>query len=234
MEQKEEKIEKKEKTQEKLLVPVEYYIQAGVHLGTRAVTPHMREYVYKRRADGIAVLNTKKIDDKIIIASEFLAQFQPEEIVFCCKREGCEKIVKLFGEITGIRTFTKYPAGIITNPLLSNFFEPKVMFISDPWVDANALKDAVVIKIPIVALCSTNNVTSYVDIVIPCNNKSPKSLGLVLYLIAKLFLEKKGIKQNITMEDFFQPEKEIGLEEARKIVRKKLEEMKKKREEGIL
>lgn len=224
---------KKEEEKEELLVPVEYYIQAGVHLGTRAVTADMREYVYKRRADGIAVLNTKKIDEKIVIAANFLAKFNPEEIVFCCKREGCEKIVELFGKITKIKVFTKYPAGIITNPSLVDFFEPKVMFISDPWIDSNALSDAVKAKIPIVALCSTNNVTQFVDIVVPCNNKSPKSIGLVLYLIAKLFLEKRGIKQDIKMEDFFKPEKEkeIDLEEARKLVKKKLEEMKKKREE---
>lgn len=237
---KQEKEEVKEKEQEKgteekeesLLVPVEYYLQVGVHLGTRAVTPDMREYVYKRRADGIAVLNTNKINEKIIVASEFLAQFEPEKIVFCCRREGCEKIVELFGKVTGIKTFVKYPAGIITNPSLADFFEPSVMFISDPWIDKNALKDAVLAKIPVVALCSTNNLTRYVDIVVPCNNKSPKSLGLVLYLIAKLFLEKKGIKKELKIKDFVEIEegKEIDLEEARKVMRKKLEEIKKKRE----
>ncbi|MEM1535712.1 MAG: 30S ribosomal protein S2 [Candidatus Pacearchaeota archaeon] len=235
-EEKKEKKKTKEKTEkEELLVPVEYYIQAGVHLGTRAVTPDMRQYVYKRRADGIAVLNTNEINKKIILASEFLAQFDPEKIVFCCKREGCEKIVEVFGKTTGIKTFTKYPAGIITNPSLVNFFEPKVMFISDPWIDKNALKDAVIAKIPVVALCSTNNLTRYVDIVVPCNNKSPKSIGLVLYLIAKLFLEQKGIKKEIDMKEFFEieAEKELDLEEARKLVRKKLEEMKKKKAESV-
>ncbi|MEM4703212.1 MAG: 30S ribosomal protein S2 [Candidatus Pacearchaeota archaeon] len=234
-ESKKEESEEKQEKEEKLLVPVEYYIQAGLHLGTRAVTPDMREYVYKRRADGIAVLNTQKVDDKIRIAAKFLSQFDAEKIVFCCKRENCEKLVKLFGELTGIRVFTKYPAGIITNPALVDFFEPELMFISDPWLDKNALRDAISARIPVVALCSTNNLTRYVDIVVPCNNKSPSSIGLALYLIAKVFLENKGIKKKINIKDFFQVEekKEIDLEEARKLVRKKLEEMKKKREEGV-
>jgi len=220
-----------------LLVPLEYYVKTAVHLGTRAVTPDMREYVYKRRADGIAVLNTKKIDDKITRAAEFLAHYEPGKIVFCCKRENCEKIVESFGKATGIRVFTKYPAGIITNSLLSDFFEPDLIFVSDPWVDKNALKDAVVVRLPVVALCSTNNLTRYVDLVVPCNNKTPKSIGLVLYLIAKIFLEKKGIKKKINISDFcdvcgFEEKKEeLNLEEARKIIKKKLEERKAKEAE---
>jgi len=226
------KVKEEEVEQEDLLVPIEYYIKSGIHLGTRAVTPDMRSYVYKRRADGIAVLNTKLIDDKIQVAAAFLAQFEPEKILFCCKRDKCEKIVEKFGKITGINVFTRYPAGAITNPALDNFFEPDAVFISDPWIDKNALNDAVVAKIPVLSLCSTNNLTRYVDIVVPCNNKGPKSLGLALFLIAKLFLEAKGIKKEIKMEDFFEFEekKELGLEEARKLIQKKLEEMKKKRE----
>jgi len=213
---------------EKLLVPLDYYVKTAVHLGTKVVTPDMREYVYKRRADGIAVLNTKKIDDRIIRAADFLAKYDPEQIVFCCKRDNCEKIVEVFGKTTGMKVFTKYPAGIITNPLLSDFFEPELIFVSDPWIDKNALRDAAVAKLPVVALCSTNNLTRYVDVVVPCNNKTPKSIGLVLYLIAKLFLEKKGIKKQIDLQDFcdIEEKKELDLEEARKLIKKKLAERK--------
>ena len=34
------------------LVPIEDYLKASVHLGTRVITPDMRKYVYRRRADG--------------------------------------------------------------------------------------------------------------------------------------------------------------------------------------
>ncbi|UCD21012.1 MAG: 30S ribosomal protein S2 [archaeon] len=238
----EKRVTKKEVKEEKkheevngdnLLIPVEFYVKTAVHLGTRAVTPDMRLYMYKRRADGIAVLNTNKINEKIETAAKFLSKFDPKDIVFCCKRDKCEKIVEKFGELTGIKTFTRYAAGKITNPVLSDFFEPEVMFISDPWLDNNALNDAVLSKIPVVALCSTNNLTRYVDFIVPCNNKGPKSIGLVLYLIAKLFLEIKGIKKKIDINDFCEIEekKEMGLDEARKLIQKKLEERKKKETE---
>lgn len=223
------KEEKEEKEREILLVPLDDYIKAAVHLGTKAIMPNMRQYVYRRKADGVAVLNTKKIDEKIAIASNFLAQYAPEDIVLCCKRDAGSKALKAFGETTGVKAFARYPAGMITNPKLEIFFEPKVMFIVDPWLDKNPLHDAVQIHIPVVALCDTNNMTTNIDVVVPCNNKAAKSIGLVLYIIAKLYLEKRGIKKKPSPQDFYeleeieQPEKEIVKEKEKKEKAKKKE-----------
>ncbi|MEM4152771.1 MAG: 30S ribosomal protein S2 [Candidatus Pacearchaeota archaeon] len=231
MERKEVEIEKQEikekkdgeeKEREELIVPLEDYINAGVHLGTRAVTPEMRQYVYRRKADGIAVLNTKKIDEKISIAAKFLSQYLPEDILFCCRRDAGIKAAEAFKNALEIkRFFTRYPAGIITNPKLDNFFEPKVLFIVDPWLDKNALNDAVKIHIPIVALCDTNNTTANIDIVVPCNNKSAASIGLVLYIIAKLYLENRKIDKKISAKDFYEFTEE---KKEKKPTKKKLKE----------
>jgi len=215
--------ESKEKEKEVLLAPLEDYIKAAVHLGTRAVTPDMRQYVYRRKADGIAVLNTKKIDEKIAVAAAFLSQYEPKDTVVCCKREAGYKALEAFKEALGdIRIFMRYPAGIITNSDLENFFEPKVLFIIDPWLDKNALHDATRINIPVVALCDTNNVTTNIDIVVPCNNKAAKSIGLVLYLIAKLYLEKKGEKKKLNPRDFYDLEETNPVKEVSS--RKKIKE----------
>ncbi len=211
MEEKSEKKKEEEtgeiKEKEVLLAPLEDYIKAAVHLGTRAITPDMRQYVYRRKADGIAVLNTKKIDEKIAVAAHFLAHYEPKYMIVCCKRDAGYKALEAFKEALGsVRIFTRYPAGIITNSDLENFFEPKVLFIIDPWLDKNALHDATRINIPVVALCDTNNVTTNIDIVVPCNNKSAKSIGLVLYLIAKLYLEKRGEKKKLNPREFYELE----------------------------
>lgn len=223
---------------ETLLAPLENYIRVSIHVGTRAVTPTMREYVYRRKADGIAVLNTKKIDEKIAQAANFLAQFNPEDIIVCGRKDAAAKPLEAFSRATGIRIFTRYPAGIITNPVLKNFFEPKLVFVLDPWVDKNALNDAVKIKVPIIALCSTNNNTHYADIVIPCNNKATNSIGLVLYLLAKLYLEKRKKDQKLDENEFYSLEEKqekkpevrekIDLTAARELIRKKLAEMRSK------
>ncbi|MCX8193901.1 MAG: 30S ribosomal protein S2 [Candidatus Pacearchaeota archaeon] len=221
-ENKEKQQTKEGKEQESLLAPLEDYINAGVHLGTRAVTPDMRQYVYRRKADGVAVLNTKKIDEKINVAATFLAQYSPEDILFCCRRDAGSKAVEAFKNALELKkVFTRYPAGIITNPKLDDFFEPKVLFIVDPWLDKNALNDAVKIHIPIVALCDTNNTTTNIDVVVPCNNKTAASIGLVLYLIAKLYLEKRRIKKKLSAKDFYELSEE---QKEKKTTKKKLKE----------
>lgn len=222
-----EEIPKEAKESDNFLIPLEEYIKVSIHIGTRAVTPTMKEYVYRRKADGLAVLNTKKVDEKIGQGASFLAQYDVKDIIVCGKKEAATKALEAFHDATGIRAFTKYPAGIITNPVLKNFFEPKLVFILDPWVDKNALKDAVKIKVPVMALCSTNNNTHNVDFVIPCNNKSTNSLGLVLYLLAKLYLEKKGMKEEakkIRKDDFYSLEEHKEHKEIRfKVEREKLD-----------
>ncbi len=232
---------KEAKESDNFLIPLEEYIKVSIHIGTRAVTPTMKEYVYRRKADGLAVLNTKRVDEKIGQGASFLAQYDVKDIIVCGKKEAATKALEAFHDATGIRVFTKYPAGIITNPVLKTFFEPKLVFILDPWVDKNALKDAVKIKVPVMALCSTNNNTHNVDFVVPCNNKSMNSLGLVLYLLAKLYLEKRGMKdeaKKVKKEDFysldeqkqqkmprFKIEREkLDLTAAREFIKKKLAE----------
>ena len=181
-----------------ILVPIEDYLKSSIHLGTRVITPEMRQYVYKRRADGLAVFNTSILDDKIKESAEFLAKYAPGDVIVVCKREAGWKPVEMFSKATGIRCFTKnYPAGILTNPILEDFLETDLIVICDPWVDKNALQDAQKIKIPVLSVCDTNNYTLGITQILPGNNKSAKSLGMIFYLLAKVYTEKRNIKADI-------------------------------------
>jgi len=188
------------------LVPLTDYIACSVHLGTKVITPDMRKYVYKRRADGLAVINTNLIDDKIREASAFFNNFAPEDVFIVSKREASWPAVEKFSEVTGIRAFMKkYPAGIITNLILDNFFEAKLVLICDPWVDKNALNDSLRLKIPTIAICDTNNYARLITKVIPSNNKSRKSVGMILYILAREYLKSNGKEKEakeLKLEDF--------------------------------
>lgn len=187
-----------EESKKDTLVPMEDYLKASIHLGTRVITPNMRQYVYRRRADGLAVFNTALLDDKIREGAAFLSKFAPEDIILVCKREAGWKAVKKFAEITGIRIFTKkYPAGILTNTNLDNFLECNLIFICDPWLDKNALQDANRIRIPVLSICDTNNFTKGIDKIIPGNNKSAKSLGIIFYLLTKLYVDTRKLDKEI-------------------------------------
>tara|TARA_Y100000310_G_C20556454_1_gene750792 strand:+ start:82 stop:906 length:825 start_codon:yes stop_codon:yes gene_type:complete len=202
-----EKAREEEKIRKKTLVTIDEYVKSGIHIGTKVITPHMRSYVYRRRNDGIAIINTNSIDQKLKEVLDLLKEYEPEDFVVICKREAGWKALEKFSELTGVRVFTKkYPAGIMTNIQLPSFFETEMVFICDPWLDKNALKDAKKIKKKIFSLCDTNNYTFDINFVVPCNNKSAKSLGLVWYIITREYLKAKKSKVKVKMEDFVELE----------------------------
>ena len=189
--------------QKELLVPLEDYVKAGIHLGTKVISGDMRQFVYRRRADGLAILNTNIIDNRLREAIKIIQEYKPKGIMAVCKREAGWKAVKKFSEAIGAKAFgKKYPAGIITNSNLEDFYEPELVIISDPWLDKNALNDADNIKVPIIGLCDTNNILKGINYIIPCNNKSNKSLGLIFYILAKHYCGKAGIDFNAELKDF--------------------------------
>ncbi|MDZ4226820.1 MAG: hypothetical protein U1B79_01805 [Candidatus Pacearchaeota archaeon] len=187
-----EKVKLKKRTD--MLVPLEEYVKAGIYLGTRVVTPNMRPFVYRRRADGLAIFNTDTIDEKLKEGIEFLAQFPPEEVVLVCKRQAGWRAAEKFSEITGIRAFTKkYPAGILTNRQLPDFFENELTIITDQWVDKNALNDTLMVRKKVLMICDTNNFSQGADSIIIGNNKSPKSIGIIFYILARGYCKARGI-----------------------------------------
>jgi len=180
--------------QETLLIDSNEYLKSGIHIGTKFKTKYMADFIYKTRPDGLSVLNLKKIDERIKIAANLLAHYSPEEILIVGRRESGKKPLKRLNELTGIKTIIgRYPPGILTNPALDIFIEPKILMVCDPWPDKNAVDDALRIGIPVIALCDTNNQSNNLDVVVPCNNKGKKSLGLVFYLITKEYLTLKGL-----------------------------------------
>lgn len=178
----------------KLLVPSDQYLKSGMHIGTKFKTKYMEKFIYKTRPDGLSVLNLEKIDERIGVAAKFLAQYAPEDILVVSRRENGWKAVKLFGKLTGAKVFGgRYPPGTLTNPELDSFMEAKVLLVTDAWPDRNAVKDAVNSGMPVIALCDTNNQSNNLDLVIPCNNKGKKSLGLFFYILTREYLRNKGI-----------------------------------------
>ena len=183
---------------EELLVPQDTYLKSGIHIGTKFKTKYMSSFIYKTRPDGLSVLNLQKIDERLKLASNFLAQYEPEKILISSRRENGWKAIKAFSKFTGCKAFAgRYPPGVLTNPNLDKYIEVDLILVTDPWPDRNAITDALRIGIPVIALCDTNNQSNCIDFVLPCNNKGKKSLGLIFYILAREFLRKKGfIKEN--------------------------------------
>ncbi len=192
----------------KLLVPEEMYISSGVEIGTQQKTAHMEPFIAKVRNDGLYLLNIEESDRRIRIAGKLLSHYEPSKILAVAVRQYAQKPITKLAELTGINSAPgRFLPGTLTNPLSDKFLEPEIILINDPVGDHQALKEAVKVGIPVVALCDTNNETKYVDWIIPVNNKGRKSLALVYWLLAREILKNRGeIKSDeefdVPVEDF--------------------------------
>lgn len=193
---------------EEYLVPLDQYLAAGVHIGTQQKTQDMKKFIYRVRQDGLYVLDVRKTDERLRVAGKFLARFDPESILAVSVRLYGQKPVKKFGEVTGARTIPgRFLPGTMTNPQVKNFFEPDVLIVTDPRADHQAMKEAVEIGVPIVALVDTENFLSYVDVAIPTNNKGRKALALIYWILAREILYNRkeiGSREEfkVPVEDF--------------------------------
>ena len=182
--------------EKQLLVELDDYLKAGIHIGTKLRTKFMSKFIYKVRSDGLSVLNVEQINDRIKNAINLLSQFDPKDILVVCRRENGWKPTKLFSKSTGINVIIgRYPPGLLTNADLEDFIEAKLIVVCDPWPDKNAVEDAAKLGIPVIAFCDTNNECANIDLVVPCNNKGKKSLGIIFYLLAREYMKARGLIQ---------------------------------------
>lgn len=154
-------------------------------------TAFMKNFIYRVRPDGLAIIDVKKIDERIRIAAKFLARY--EKIVVAARKQAAHSIIQKFAEIIGAKAVPgRFPPGMLTNVNLENYFEADVVFVVDPMIDIQAMDEAIKSNIPIVAICDTGNETRDVDLIIPANNKSAKSLALIFWLLAREILKERG------------------------------------------
>ena len=76
------------------------------------------------------------------------------------------------------------------------FIEPRLLILTDPRIDYNALLESSYVNIPIISLVNTDNNLAYVDCAIPCNNRSKKSLAMIYWLLTKEVLALRGEEAN--------------------------------------
>jgi small subunit ribosomal protein S2 len=177
-----------------LLIPLDKYLAAGLHIGTQQKTGDMERYIYRVRSDGLYVLDVRKTNDRIIEASKFLSKYDVDDILVVSTRQYGQAPVKKFGQVTGSKTIPgRFIPGTLTNPNYGKFIEPKVLVVTDPRSDSQAIIEAKQIGIPVVALCDTENLLGNVDLAVPVNNKGRKAIALVYWLLSRQLLREKGI-----------------------------------------
>ncbi len=171
-------------------------------------TRDMEPFIYRVRPDGLFVLDVKKTDDRIRVAGKFLARYEPSKVAVAATRLYAHEPVKKFCQLTGSMPLVgRFIPGMLSNPLYPHRVDPEIIVVSDPRADAQAVKEASAVGIPIVALCSTDNEFAGVDFVIPTNNKGRRALAVIFWLLARQIQRERGeLKADenpkATIEDF--------------------------------
>ncbi len=177
-------------------------LSTGIRVGTQVKTKFMKPFITKASPEGLYMIDLDLTLERIKIAAKFINRIDIKKVIICSGREYANTPIEKFCEVTGaIQMLGRFMPGTLTNPSLSYYIEPKLLLISDPQVDSQAITEATNAGIPVIGISNTDNITSKVDLIIPANNRGRKSLATIYWLLAREILIERGeLKENESLK----------------------------------
>jgi len=197
------------------------FLASGAHLGAQNVDRLMESYVYKRKSDGIHIINIRKTWEKLMLASRIIAGIEnPADVCVISTRPYGTRAVLKFAAATGATPIAgRFTPGTFTNQIQKAFREPRLLVCTDPQFDHQAITEASYVNLPVIALCNTDSPAKYIDVAVPCNNKGVQSIGTLWWMMAREVLYLRGIISRKTAWDvmpdlyFYRDPEEVEKEE---------------------
>jgi small subunit ribosomal protein S2 len=177
-------------------------LTTGIRVGTQVKTKFMRSFITKASPEGLYMLDLDITLEKIKTAAKFINRLGADKLIVCSGRQYAETPIEKFCEVLGSKKLLgRFMPGTLTNPTLPYYIEPKLVLISDPQIDEQAITEATNAGIPVIGIANTDNITSNLDVIIPANNRGRKALATVYWLLVRQILIERGeLKEEESMK----------------------------------